>query len=187
MNLALDPNDTALLLVDAQERLAAAMPDAHLRRALRNWLALLEMAGRLKLPVAVSEQYPKGLGPTLPVLKEALGKMIPEARYFDKLEFSGCASPQLQHFLSGGRRTLIVAGMECHICVYQTVRDLIARGCTVHVPVDAVLSRRRENWQVGVDLMTRAGAVPTSTETVLFDLVRTAGSEDFKALSKLVK
>src|SRR5262249_13195659 len=122
-----------------------------------------------------------------PVLKEALGKMIPPARYFEKLEFSGCGSPLFQQFLSAGRRTLIVAGMEAHICVYQTVRDLAARGYTIHVPVDAVLSRSRENWRVGVDLITRAGAVPTSTETVLFDLVQTAASDDFKALSKLVK
>src|SRR5439155_27169396 len=115
---------------------------------------------------AVSEQYPKGLGPTLPVLSEALGKVMPPARFIEKFDFSLTQAPLFEQFLGGGRKTLIVCGMEAHVCVYQTVRDLAGRGYRVHVPVDAVLSRRKLDWKTGCALMARAGAIPTTTEAV---------------------
>jgi nicotinamidase-related amidase len=145
------------------------------------------MAARLKLPVCASEQYPQGLGPTLPVLKEALLKVMPPTRWVEKLDFSCCDAPLFQQFLDNGRGTFIVAGMECHVCVYQTVRALVARGLRVHVPSDACVSRAKENWRTGGMLMERAGAIVTSTETVLFDLVKRAEGENFRALTKLVK
>jgi len=183
----LDPADCGLVLIDCQVRLANAMPNDALTAAVRNWIALVEMAARLKLPVCASEQYPQGLGATLPVLKEALLKVMPPARWVEKLDFSCCESPLFQQFLAAGRRTFIVCGMETHVCVYQTVRAMVAGGFGVHVPAEACLSRARDNWQVGVDLMARMGAVPTSTETVLFDLVKRAEGENFRALTKLVK
>jgi len=179
--------DTAIVIVDAQERLAAAMPKQILDQALRRWITLIEMAAALKLPVAISEQYPKGLGSTLPVLKEAAAKVMPPTRYLEKIDFSCCESPLFEQFLGNGRRTFIIGGMETHICVYQTVRGLIARGYNVQVPLDACVSRRKLDWQMGSSLMGRLGAVMTTTETVLFDLVRRAGGEEFRALSKLVK
>jgi nicotinamidase-related amidase len=185
--LSIDRADAGLVLVDAQVRLAAAMPQPVLHEALRRWLSLIEMAALLKMPVAVSEQYPKGLGKTLPVLEESLRKVMPPARYLEKVDFSCCEAPLFDQFLGAGRRTWIVVGMECHVCVYQTVRGLVARGYRVHVPVDATVSRRKLDWQVGCELMARLGAVTTSTETVLFDLVRRAEGEEFRALSKLVK
>ena len=185
--LVLDRGDTGLVLVDLQVRLAAAMPEAVLNDALKRWLALIEIAALMKLPVAVSEQYPKGLGKTLPVLAEALRKVMPPARFLEKIDFSCCEAPLFDQFLGTGRRTWIVCGMECHVCVYQTVRGLIARGYRVHVPIDACLSRKKLDWKVGRRLMDRLGAVTTSTETVLFDLVRRAEGEEFRALSKLVK
>jgi nicotinamidase-related amidase len=121
------------------------------------------------------------------VLKEALGKVMPPTRWLEKLDFSCCDTPLFQQFLANGRSTFIVAGMECHVCVYQTVRAMVARGLRVHVPNDACLSRVKENWRVGLQLMDRAGAVITSTETVLFDLVKRAEGENFRALTKLVK
>lgn len=182
-----DKSDTGIVIVDAQVRLAGAMPREILDRAVRGWVTLIEMATVLKLPVAISEQYPKGLGYTLPVLKEAAAKVMPPARYLEKVDFSCCASPLFDQFLGGGRRTWIVAGMETHICVYQTVRDLTQRGYKVHVPLDACVSRRKLDWKTGAQLMGRLGAVMTTTETVLFDLVRKAEGEEFRALAKLVK
>jgi len=185
--LWIDRADTGLILIDAQVKLAGAMPQPVMERVLKNWLALVETAGRMKLPVAVSEQYPQGLGHVMPVLKEAVHRVMPPARWLEKIEFSCCESPLFEQFLQGGRRTWIVCGMETHICVYQTVRGLADRGFRVHVPVDAVVSRQKHNFKVGVDLMRRAGAVITSTETVLFDLLRRAQGDDFRTISKLIK
>jgi nicotinamidase-related amidase len=185
--LVLDPADSCLVLIDCQVKLANAMPDDVLGRAVRNWIALTEMAARMKLPVCASEQYPQGLGPTLPVLKEALVRVMPPTRWLEKLDFSCCETPLFQQFLANGRRTFVVCGMETHVCVYQTVRAMVGRGLKVHVPIDACVSRAESNWRVGVDLMERAGATLTSTETVLFDLVKRAEGENFRALTKLVK
>ncbi len=185
--LTLEAADTGLVLIDVQTRLASAMPHSVIERSLRNWAVLLETAGRLKLPVAVSEQYPQGLGNTIPALKEMVAKVMPPARFLEKLDFSCCEAPLFDQFLGGGRKTLIVGGMEAHICVFQTVRGLLQRGYKVHVPIDAVVSRTKSNWRVGVNLMERAGAVISSTETVLFDLLKRADGPEFRALSKLIK
>jgi nicotinamidase-related amidase len=185
--LHVNAGDAGLVLVDAQVKLAGAMPPAVLERNLRNWLLLIETAARFKMPIAVSEQYPKGLGPVLPVLKEALSKALPAPRWLEKIEFSCCDAPLFDQFLGVGRKTWIVCGMETHVCVWQTVRGLTERGCRVQVPVDAVASRNKQNWRVGLDLCERAGAVVTSTETVVFDLLKRAGGDDFRALSKLIK
>jgi nicotinamidase-related amidase len=182
-----DRHDTGIVIVDAQERLAAAMPKEVLEQAVRRWVALIEMAAVLKLPVAISEQYPKGLGHTLPVLREAAAKVMPPARYLEKVDFSCVESPLFDQFLGGGRRTWIISGMETHICVFQTVRGLLERGYKVHVPLDACVSRRKLDWKTGGALMGRLGAVMTTTETVLFDLVKRAQGEEFRALAKLVK
>jgi nicotinamidase-related amidase len=185
--LVLDAADCGLVVIDCQVKLANAMANEALGAAVRNWIALTEMAARLKLPVCASEQYPQGLGQTLPVLKEALGKVMPPTRWVEKLDFSCCETPLFQQFMANGRRTFVVCGMETHVCVYQTVRAMVARGLRVHVPGDACLSRSRDNWRVGLELMERVGAVVTSTETVLFDLVKRAEGENFRALTKLIK
>ncbi len=179
--------DTGLVLIDAQVKLANVMPQPVLDRALRNWLLLVEAAARMKLPVAVSEQYPQGLGHVMPVLKEAISKVMPPARWLEKTTFSCCEAPLFDQFLGAGRKTWVVAGMECHICVYQTVRGLLHRGFKVHVPADAVVSRQKHNFRAGLALMDKAGAVITSTETVIFDLLKSAQGDDFRALSKLIK
>ncbi len=185
--LAIDRADTGLVLVDAQVKLANVMPKPVFDRVLRNWITLIEMAARFQLPVAVSEQYPKGLGPVMPVLKEGLAKVMPPARWLEKIDFDCCEAPLFEQFLGSGRRTWIVCGMEAHICVYQTVRGLLRRGYRVHVPADAVVSRRKDNFRIGVGLMHQAGAVITSTETVMFDIIKRAEGDDFRALSKMIK
>jgi len=137
------------------------------------------------LPVVVSQQYPKGLGPTVAALESIIP---PTAHRFDKVEFSAASGlpPQLIG-AKDGRDQWIVCGMETHICVYQTARGLVDRGFQVHVASDAACSRTKQNWKVGKKLIEGAGAVITSTETVVFDLLGRAGTEEFKALSKAIK
>jgi nicotinamidase-related amidase len=187
--LGLRRDGAGLLVIDWQERLAAAM-DAEVQAAkLRNVVILCRAAARLGLPIVVSEQYPKGLGPTVAPVLEALpaGDSV---RRFEKMTFSCAPAPELKQALAAFRRDQwIVCGMETHVCVYQTVRDLCWGGgdLVVHVVADAVQSRRKADWEIGLDLMRQAGAVLTCTETVVFDLLQRAGTEEFKELSKLVK
>ncbi len=180
-------DEAALLVVDIQTRLVPAMEPAAFDALTKNVTRLLAAAELLRLPVAVSEQYPSGLGPTVPVVKEAVGRLGARAVYFEKTAFSAADEPLLVSFLGNGRKTLIVVGMETHICVYQTARDLVARGYGVHVPVDAVLSRTPANHRIGLELVGLAGAVPTSTETILYDLLGRAGTKEFRALAPLLK
>lgn len=178
--IGLSRQRAALLVVDIQDRLAPAMPAPVLEGVVRNTSILIEAAKRLGLPVVVSQQYPKGLGQTI----EPLAKLLPEnAHRFDKVDFS--AASQIP--LLAGRDQWIVTGMETHICVYQTARGIVDRGWQAHVAIDACASRTKLNWDIGRELMAKAGAVVTSTETVVFDLLGCAGTEDFKALSRAIK
>jgi nicotinamidase-related amidase len=188
-DLELFPESAGLAIVDVQERLAAAMPDDDMRVVLRNAHTLVQAARRLGLPVALSEQYPQGLGAALPVLAEELDR-FPQERLerFAKQEFSCAAVPGWMRFVEvTGRRQWIVVGMEAHVCVYQTVRALCERGFSVHVPRDAVVSRKTANRDAGLALMERAGAIVTSTETVVFDLLKQAGTDEFKKIAQLLK
>ncbi|MHB1844954.1 MAG: isochorismatase family protein [Deltaproteobacteria bacterium] len=182
LRFRLDRARAALLVCDVQERLALAMAPADLEAMVRNCVRLVEGAKLLGLPILWTEQYVKGLGPTVAALREAIGE---RATAVEKLDFS-CLVPKLTADLEG-RGQLVVCGMETHVCVFQTVRDLEERGIRAFVPGDAVLSRTRANWQVGLDLMRGMGATVTSTETVLFDLTKCAGTDEFRAISKLVK
>jgi nicotinamidase-related amidase len=187
-DLRIDPARAALLVVDVQQRLAAAMPSEDLAAVERNVRILVEAARLLHIPVVASEQYPRGLGPTVPSVAQALDGPGLDVRRFEKLEFACPAAPAWEPIWSELRRDQwIVTGMETHVCVYQSVRDLVRRGATVHVPIDGVASRTRENRRIGLSLIERAGGVVSSTETVVFDALGRAGTEEFKALSKLVK
>lgn len=189
MSLALSRSRAALFVVDLQERLVPAMPEEIGARVVKNTLILVEAAARLGLPIVVSQQYPKGLGATVQPLADALASAPPDnVHRFDKLEFSAAASPAFAALAPKlGRDQWILTGMEAHVCVYQTARDLAARGHTVHVVRDAVSSRVKSNWRTGLDLIERAGAIPTSTEVCVFDLLGRAGTDEFKALSKVIK
>jgi isochorismate hydrolase len=183
--LRLVREEALVLLVDVQERLAAAMEPELLVRLVRNGTNLLKGAGLLGVPVIVSEQYKKGLLDTVPELVAALPQ---GTRRFEKLEFSAFANAELARaIVESGRSQIIVFGMETHICVFQTVRDLCHSGFKVHVPHDAVVSRDPENMRVGLVLAERAGACVSATETILFDLLHRAGTPEFKAVSALVK
>ncbi len=181
--LALDRGNAFLLVVDVQERLASAMPKAALADLEKNAAVLIRAARRLGLPVVATEQYPKGLGRTVPALRE----LLPDAP-MEKLEFScAAAEPVARHIAASGRKQAIVAGMEAHVCVFQTVRDLLADGFSVFLAQDAVVSRTDANRAVGLRLCEKAGATLTSTEAVLFDLLGVAGTPEFKELAPLIK
>jgi len=185
-DLTLSRGRAALLVIDIQERLCPVMPPDRIDLLVRNTRILLEAARRFALPVVVSQQYPKGLGATIGPIEEALeGTRL---HRFDKLAFSACATDDFARLYPVlGRDQWLVCGMETHVCVWQSVRDLRGRGATVHLVADAVSSRTEANWQVGLDLARAAGAVVTSTEAACFDLLGAAGGDDFKAISRLVK
>ena len=173
--------DTAILLIDLQERLAAAMDPEALAQVVKRCVALIEGAKALGIPLAITEQYPRGLGPTLEVLRERLG----EVRPVEKLRFSALG-PDVRSQL-GGRGTVVVAGMETHVCVFQTVRDLADAGLRPVLCTDAVLSRFPADREVGLQLARDAGATLSSVEAVLFDLLGEAGSPEFKRISAAVR
>lgn len=178
----LEREDALLAVIDVQEKLFAAMDQQE--KMVKHIGLLIRTAQRLHLPIVVTEQYPEGLGPTIPALKEFLGEEEP----FAKLAFS-CwrAEPFWVRLTELGKKTVILTGMEAHICVLQTALDLLQAGFSVHIPLDAVCSRRKENWKVALEQLQMAGAVITCAETVAFELLREAGTEDFKALSKLFR
>jgi nicotinamidase-related amidase len=186
----LSPARAALLVVDIQDRLLPAMPEDTRADVVHNAQILIQAADRLGLPIVVSQQYPRGLGPTTQPVEDALAGVANPAgvHRFDKLEFSAVQAPAFAALALALRRDQwIVCGMEAHVCVYQTARDLVARGWAAHVCADAVCSRTGLNWELGLGLMERAGAILTSTEACVFDLLGRAGSDEFRALSKLIK
>ncbi len=177
---------TVLLVVDVQERLAAAMPAPAMERLTANVLVLLESARLLGVPVVASEQYPKGLGPTTAPIGEKLRSLGVEP--IAKNTFDACGEPRIARAIGSTRPiAAVVVGMEAHVCVFQTARELVRRGLAVHVVADAVASRRDDNRTLGLTLAERAGAFATSTETVVFDWLERAGSDAFKAISRLVR
>jgi nicotinamidase-related amidase len=190
MDTALSADRAALLVVDVQEKLAAVMPAEGMSALCRNLAILIEAARRFAIPVVVSQQYPRGLGATVGPVEQALAALPADQLHrFDKVEFSACAAPafaQVEARLDR-RDQWIVTGMETHICVYQTARGLRAGGASVHVVRDVVISRTPENRATGLSLIERTGALLTSTEVVIFDLLQRAGTEDFKALSRLIR
>ena len=175
---------TALVVVDMQERLMAAMPEEARDRTICNVGILLTLSGRMGFPAVATEQYPKGLGRTIPEVRDAVADFRP----VEKIAFSSCGASGFMDRITANRtRDVVVAGTETHVCVFQTVCDLLDSGLNVHVPSDAVCSRTASNWEVGLRLMERAGAVITSTETVVFDVLRVAGTDDFKFMALLLK
>lgn len=181
-NFQLNRDDAAVLVVDIQERLAAAMTERE--RVIPNVGHLIAAANLLGVPVLLTEQYPKGLGPTVPELRAALEPAEPIV----KMTFDCCGEPTFLPALEKtDRSAVIVCGMEAHICVLQTVLGLLATGMAVHVAADAVCSRNPENARTALELQRDAGAVITCTETVLFQLLGRAGTPEFKAIQARIR
>jgi nicotinamidase-related amidase len=174
-------DQTALLVIDIQERLCGAMEHDGLDRMLNRTNAAIEGAKALELPVLVTEQYPKGLGPTHSLVKMRLGNYSA----MEKLEFSACV-PDVTAKL-GDRKQVLLVGMETHVCVFQTVRDLTEKGYSPFLCADAVMSRHAEDRRVGLELCREAGAHIVTVEAALFDLLGCAGTPEFKKVSAAVR
>lgn len=177
--------DSVLLVVDIQERLAAAMLPEAREQVIWNTGILLEAAVRLGVPRFLSEQYPKGLGQT-----EAgvLAKSGDGLFRFEKTCFSCGGDEEFGSALrQTGRRQVVVAGMEAHVCVFQTAMELHAEGYEVYVAGDAICSRNPTNRENALDRLRQAGLVVTNTESVVFEWLRDSRHEQFKAISALVR
>ncbi|MGD2185444.1 MAG: hydrolase [Desulfobacterales bacterium] len=178
----INAENTALVLIDVQEKLIRAMHNKedlfdHLKKIVKG--ALL-----LGLPILWTEQNPAGLGPTAPEIAELLPDKTPRSKF----SFSCCGSDQfLKDLEAVNPKNILLVGIEAHVCVYQTAVDLTNRQYRVQVVVDAVSSRTAENKQIGLEKSKEAGAGLTSTETALFELLKTAKDNKFKAISNLVK
>lgn len=178
----LNKDNAILVIVDIQERLASVMADR--QKVTKNCLHLIEISKMLSIPIILTEQYPKGLGPTVSEIKEAVQPYAP----VEKISFDCCMEPQFNEAIAPlNRKKIMVAGMETHICVLQTSLGLMEQGYDVHVVSDAVCSRSKDNHKAGIGLMRDAGAVVSCAETVLFQLLEKAGTEEFRAISKRIK
>ncbi len=172
--------ETALLVIDVQERLVPAIADHE--RVVFNIRRLIDGAKILGVPVIATEQYRKGLGPTVQSLAERLGP-IP-----DKLTFSCCGCPELfAQLRDTGIHKILVTGIEAHVCVQQTALDLLGDGWRVYVAVDAVGSRGAQDRDTALRRMDSAGAVLTTSEAALFEWCQVAGTAEFKKISRLVR
>jgi len=180
----LEADHCALIVVDIQEKLLP--PIFNKGELVRNSQLLVRLAGILELPILVSTQYQKGLGNTVAEIASLLGGTQP----IDKLQFGcfGCTEfRSALKSLHGNRNTLLVCGMEAHICVMQTVVGALTDGYLVHVASDAIGSRVRRNWDIGIDRMRAAGAVISTTEMIIYELLRSSGTQQFKHMLPYLK
>ena len=179
----LNAQECALLVIDIQEKLLP--PIYEKERLVRNSQLLIRLANILSMPVVLTTQYVKGLGAVVP----EIASLLPELKPLDKLEF-GCFGNS--EFCSNvarlrGRNTLLLCGMETHICVLQTALGALNQGHLVHVAADAVSSRTELNWKLGLERMRDAGAVISSTEMMIYELLGKSGSPEFKEMLKHLK
>ncbi len=183
--MLIDRLKATLLLVDIQERLLPAMAGGE--DALKRCSILLKAARALDLPVTVSEQYPKGLGPTVAALKEEAGT----AARFEKLDFSCWKDAALKDHMIGHherqRPLVLLAGIEAHVCVLQTAIDLAQAGFGVFAVADAMASRAPSSHALALDRMRQNAVSVVNTEMVVFELLKQAGTAEFKTLSALVR
>jgi isochorismate hydrolase len=170
------------LVIDIQERLFPVVADNELLH--KNVTILIEGLKALSIPVLVTEQYKKGLGETIPSIKA----LLEGADFAEKLAFSCCDEPRFAESLElSKKRSVIIVGIEAHVCVLQTAIDLKERGFQPVVVEDCVSSRTPENKRIAMGRLRQEGVIVTSYESILFELCRFAGSDAFKAISKLVK
>jgi nicotinamidase-related amidase len=176
----LDREAAALVVVDVQEAFRPAVLDFD--EVVGATSVLVRGAKALGVPIVVTEQYPRGLGATVPELT-SLAEMD-GVEPLDKVDFSAARA---EGFDLAGKQQALICGIEAHVCVWQTAHDLLEQGIEVHVARDAVSSRTAENRDLGLQKMEAAGAVVTSTETALFEMLGKAGGEEFKTIQGLVK
>jgi nicotinamidase-related amidase len=178
----LESEKTMLIIIDVQEKLFRVMYEREdLLRQLRQ---MIQAAREFGLPIIWAEQYPEGMGKTLPELTELLGGLHP----ISKRTFSCCAHPPLlDAILATGCKQALLVGIESHVCVYQTAIDLLGRGFEVEVVADCVSSRSAENRQIGINRIQQAGGRVTSVEMAIFEMLQAAEGPHFKSILKIVK
>ena len=179
--MLLQRDKSQLLMVDIQERLLPAMSDP--ATVVKNGGRLLEAARTLAVPVLVSEQYPTGLGHTVP----ELANLAPANAVHEKVEFSCFANPALHAALSREQRQTVIFGIEAHVCVLQTAIEMSGAGCDVTIVVDAIGSRVAESKEIALRRMQDARVRLATTEMILFEWLRRAGTPEFKAISRLIR
>lgn len=180
----LEAEQCALILVDIQEKLLP--PIFQKEMVVKNSKLLIRLAGILKIPVLMTTQYAKGLGSTVP----EIASLLPETQAIDKQMFSCFGSDVFCSVLKrmpGNRSTVLLCGMESHICVMQTALSALREGYLVHVASDAVSSRTEWNWKIGLERMRAAGAVISSTEMMIYELLRASNAAGFKELLPYLK
>jgi len=180
----MDKEQAVLVAIDFQETQIRIMPPEVGNNLIRNIKILIAFARQLNIPILATEQYPKGLGRTVPQVTEELGPILP----IEKVSFSCCGVNAFNDRLKELRRSqIILTGMEAHVCVLQTAADLLRRNYEVHVVADAVGSRKKLDWKAGLRWMEKKGAMISTTEIIAFQLLKEAGTDDFKQLSKYLK
>lgn len=179
----LEREQTVMVQVDVQERLVPAMNERVCGRVVQHINMLLEGLAAMQLPVIVTEQYPRGLGHTIEDLAT-----VPGQQRIEKVAFSCCGEPDFAAALeASGRRQVLLVGMEAHVCVYQTMIDLLDRGYQVHLVRDAICSRFKSDYDTAIQMAAQMGAVVTTTEMALFQLLKQAGTDEFKVVSGLAR
>ncbi|MEJ2109666.1 MAG: hydrolase [Acidobacteriota bacterium] len=180
--LLANPENIGLVVVDVQEKFVPVIPG--FEGMVKNIVALVKGFQEFKLPVIVTEQYPRGLGKTVPSISECIENPV----VVEKMTFSAMQDRAFSNKLARlGLNTFVVCGIETHICVHQTVCDMLHNGYRIWLPWDAVGSRDPQNRSLAIGRMEKAGAVPTSTEMFLFEMTMRAGTETFKNIQKLIK
>ncbi len=179
----LNQTNSALLVIDIQEKLFPAINNRD--EILKNTMILLESAKLLDVKTLVTEQYPRGLGSTIPELQDFIAGMDRA----EKTSFSICDdnSREIEKLINDGAQNFILCGIESHICVYQTAKNLLQKGLNVFIVYDATGSRKALNHAHILDTLLSMGALVVPTETVVFELLSTAKHKNFKDISKLVK
>jgi len=174
--------NTVLVLVDIQGKLATLMHNKE--EFFANVAKLIKCVRVLKIPIIWNEQLPEKLGPTIPEIKELLEGFTP----LEKSSFSCCGNPDFMEKLKSSlRKQILLAGMETHVCVYQTALDLIPKGYEIHLVTDAVSSRTPENSRIGMQAIKDLGAKLTSVEMAIFEMLHRAEGEEFKKIVKILK
>ena len=178
-------DNLALVVIDFQEQLLAAMEKDIYKRVNRNIELLIHIAKLMRIPLIVTEQYSHGLGPTSKELVAILGDLY---QPIEKLSFSCYRNPAfLEKVKNLGVNHFVLAGLETHVCVLQTALDLLANSYEVSVVSDAICSRNKSDWQTGLGIASKAGAIISSTEIIIFQLLEKAGTAEFKRMSPLLK
>jgi nicotinamidase-related amidase len=178
----LSVDNSVLLVIDVQEKLFRAINQKE--QLLDNLQRLIKGIKVLEIPILLTEQYPQGLGATIPEIAQLVSVIKP----FPKVCFSCCGDAAfLQAFKKLNRKQVLIAGIESHVCVYQTAADLLTAGHEVYAVSDAISSRMEQNRDIGLKMMTQLGAKITGTEAALFELLKVATGDKFKVISQIVR